>query len=342
MLSLLRYVMLYVLLSVEQMQERMKKMDQKISERKHVLFAIAGCIRIVLVTAGILFARVTSQAATPRAMLSDYQVEEGAVVSGQEFTLDLEIRNYSAKQVKNLKVAISAENGEFIPVKGAGNAYIEAIEAGETEKVSFKLKAEDGLEERAYKVHVVTDYENPSGWEYKSEEAIFLPVALGQRLSVTDLFIDGESAVVGDTVEISAQINNMGEGALYNVMVKVEGDNIAETDSFVGTIEKGKTGRLDVLTKADIATKGDHRKNKMIITYENKAGEEFSSEYPFEVQVGVPVYENLEKIKESSDHSNEWGMAGKLICAAIVIAVVIYGLWRRQRRKQRILDEFIG
>lgn len=285
---------------------------------------------------------MNSHAATPRVMLDDYKVKEGQVVSGKEFTLELTLKNYSAKQVKNLKVTISTENGDFIPTGSAGSEYIETIEAGETSKVSFKMKANDGLEEKSYKVNVVTDYENPSGYEYKSEESIFLPVELEQRLSVTDLFIDSESCVVGDTVEISASINNMGEGALYNVMVSVEGDNIVETDSYVGTIEKGKSGNLDLLTKADVVTEGAHTKNKLVIEYENKARESFTQETEIDFTVGVPVYENLEKVKEGNDGSIVWKNTAKVIGILMVIAVVGCLLYRRQRRKQRILDEFVN
>ncbi|MBR1599848.1 MAG: hypothetical protein IJ661_13190 [Lachnospiraceae bacterium] len=297
---------------------------------------------VVLISLFVLQFGVCTHAATPRVMLDDYKVKEGQVVSGKEFTLELTLKNYSAKQVKNIKVTISTENGDFVPAGSAGSEYIETIAAGETSKVSFKMKANDGLEEKSYKVNVVTDYENPSGYEYKSEESIFLPVELEQRLSVTDLFIDSESCVVGDTVEISASINNMGEGALYNVMVSVEGDNIVETDSYVGTIEKGKSGNLDLLTKADVVTQGEHTKNKLVIEYENKARESLTQEMEIDFIVGVPVYENLEKIKEGNDSSVVWKNTAKVIGILMVIAVVGYLLYRRRKRKQRILDEFVG
>lgn len=311
-------------------------------KRRNYMYILSAIVGFFIVASCILHYEKTVEAATPRVMLEDYKIKEGNVVSGKEFTIELTIKNYSAKQVKNLKVNISTENGDFIPTNGAGSEYIESIAAGETEQVSFKMKANDGLEEKSYKMNVVTDYENPSGWEYKSEEVIFIPVSLDQRLSITDMFIDSESCVVGDTVEISASINNMGEGALYNVRVEVEGDNIVETDSFVGTIEKGKTGNLDVLTKADVVTEGYHTNNKMIVKYENKAGEEFSKEAGIEVTVGVPVYENLEKIKEGNDNSIVWKNTAKVIGILLVIAIIGYALYRRQKRKQRILDEFVN
>lgn len=299
------------------------------------------CVRLIIITVLLITVYgMKSHAATPRVMLEDYKVKEGQVVSGKDFTLDLTLKNYSAKQVKNLKVTIATENGDFIPTDSAGSEYLESIDAGETSQVSFKMKANDGLEEKSYRVNVTTDYENPNGYEYRAEESIFLPVSLDQRLSVTDLFVDSSSCVVGDTVEISASINNMGEGALYNVMVEVEGDNIEETKSYVGTIDKSKSGNLDILTKADVVTEGYHKDNKLIVEYENKAGETFTQEVLIDVSVGVPVYENLEKIKEGNDNTVVWKTTAEVIGILLLIAIIGYILYRRQKRKQRILDEF--
>ncbi len=282
------------------------------------------------------------EAATPRVMLEDYRVAEGEVVSGKEFNLKLTLRNHSAKQVKNLKVSLSTENGEFIPVDDAGNAYIDTIAADETKDISFKLKACDGLEEKSYKVNIVTDYESAAGYEYKSEETIFLPVSLQQNLMVTDLFIDGSSCVVGDTVEISAAINNTGDGTLYNVIAEIEGDNIVEMCSFIGNIEKGKSGNLDMLTKADVVKEGYHNKNKLIVKYDTKSGETLTTEVNLDEQidVGVPVYENLEKVKEGKDTSYVWNIIGKIISGIVIIVVVAYVVYRKHKRKMRILEEF--
>ncbi len=299
-------------------------------------------IYIIIVMALIMLCYAQKvEAATPRVMLEDYSVAEGEVVSGKEFNLKLTLRNHSAKQVKNIKVSLSTENGDFIPVDDAGNAYIDMIAADETKDVSFKLKACDGLEEKSYKVNIVTDYESTAGYEYKSEEMIFLPVSLEQKLMVTDMFIDGSSCVVGDTVEISAAINNTGDGTLYNVVAEIEGDNIVELNSYVGNIEKGKSGNLDMLTKADVVTAGDHKNNKLIIKYDNKSGETFTMDMElYGISVGVPVYENLEKIKKGNDMSSVWSTIGKIIMGIIIVSVIAYVLYRRQKRKQRILEEF--
>jgi hypothetical protein len=59
-----------------------------------------------------------------------------------------------------------------------------------------------------------------------------------------------------------------------------------------------------------------------------------------DVSVNVPVYDNLEKVKEGNDNSLAWKAVIKIIIIILIIAIVGYALYRRQLRKQRILDEF--
>ena len=77
------------------------------------------------------------EAATPRIMISDYEVSGNKVVSGENFDFKLTLKNESANPVKNIKVTVSTENGELLPRKGAGTAYVKEITGGKEEEVSF-------------------------------------------------------------------------------------------------------------------------------------------------------------------------------------------------------------
>lgn len=291
---------------------------------------------------GVLSQVTPLSAATPRVMVSDYSVKGGTVTAGKEFTLTITLNNTSSKNVKNVKLSLSTESGEMLPVEGAGTAYVEQIDANSEKDLSFKLKARDGLEEKAYKVTLKTEYENTNGYEYSVEDNIFIPISLEQRLSVTDVFMAEDSVQIGDVVEISAVVNNLGAGQLYNVAAEVKGDNIQEASTYVGNIESGKSGTVDILTKADIVTEGMHKDNYLIITYENKEGKRFTDEQNISVMVSKPIYENLEKVKEATDHSKTIKTVVTVIVVILVIAAFIYLSIKRRKRKQQILDEFIN
>ena len=277
-------------------------------------------------------------AATPRVMVWDYAIEEGGIYSGQDFTLNLTLKNTSSSAVRNLKLTLSTENGEFLPVDGAGTAYVDKIN-GDTEiELPFSMTALADLEEKSYKLIVKTEYENSNGTEYTVEDSIFLPVFLEQRLSVTDVFIPEEYLELGDTVEVSASVNNLGSGTLRNVTAKVSGDNLAEAENYVGNIESGTSGMVDILTKATgISVVGD--KNILTITYEDREGKIQEQEFSILVTIEEPVYTDLEKVKEPADVGDILGRVAWIALGILCLLAVIWYLIRRRKRKQKILEE---
>ena len=290
---------------------------------------------------GILLCANTVSAATPRVMVSDYLVKEKKVIAGKEFNLTVTLKNTAKKVVKNIKLSVNTENGELLPAKGAGTAYIEQMEAESEKELIFNMRAANALEEKAYKLLLKTEYESSSGLEYTVEEALFIPVFVEQRLSVTDIFMADDHVELGDTVEISAMVNNLGDGMLYNVAARLKGDNIQETETYIGNIESGKRDMIDVLTKADIVTEGDHKKNQIVIFYEDKEGNVYEREEEIVIKVGEPVYENLEKVKE--DNSSKENLINILEGITVITVIVIIGflIIKRRKHKQQILDEFM-
>lgn len=286
------------------------------------------------------------KAATPRVMVSDYSIKEGEVTAGEEFNLQVMLKNTAAKAVKNIKLTLSTENGELLPAEGAGTAYVSEIAADSEEKISFAMKAVSGLEEKSYKLSLKTEYESIGGYEYTVEDAIFIPVTLKQRVSVTDIMIPEEEIQLGDSVEIIASINNLGEGTLYNACARVSGYNIADQESYIGNIESGKTGTADVITRA-VALYKQGEKNIITISYENQKGKVMEKEFlinvsevPGEIMVQEPHYSDLEQVKTSTSKTATLKLA-LWIAAVITVVVALIFLWiRRMKRKKAILDEF--
>lgn len=288
----------------------------------------------------ILFMSTNVEAATPRVMVSEYHVKEGQVISGEKFELCITLKNESSNAVKNLKMTISTENGELLPVQGAGTAYMKEIKGGEKQEVSFPMEAAYGLEEKSYKLAIKTEYEG-SGIGYTVDETVFIPVSLNQRLSVTDIYTAETSYEVGDTVEISAKINNLGSGSLYNVSAKVVGDNLSDAETYVGNIEPGKSGTIDLLTKADTVSTVSRGNNQMIIFYEDKAGNQYKNEVEMnEIKVTAVVYNDFEVVKERKDLSGIGKTVFWIVIGILVVTVIFLFLIKRRKKKLAYLDEF--
>ena len=222
-----------------------------------------------------------------------------------------------------------------------GSTFIESMAAGESQDVTFQIKPVSGLEEKSYPLVVKSEYENGKAEAFSAEDILYVPVYLRQRLSITDVYLTQDSYEVGDMVEVSATVNNLGEGNLYNVTVYLSGDNVEESASYVGNVEPGKSGTADILAKATVVTDGAHTKNQMLITYEDKDGNVQEKSIELDLRVKEPVYDNLEKVKTSKDHSAMAKKAGIVIVIMLGMAGIGYVVFRRRKRKQKILDEFI-
>ena len=278
----------------------------------------------------------------PRLMVAGYDTSEDTIYANESFTLTVHMQNTAKTAISNIKLTLVSEENYFIPDGGVGNVFFDSMEPGENKDLTLKLRAASGLEEKIYSLTVKSEYENGKAEAFNSEDVLYIPVSLRQRLSVTDVFMEEEQIEVGDTVEISAVVNNLGEGNLYNVAATVTGDNLKETETYIGNIEPGKSGTIDILTKAAIVTEGDHIHNKMIITYEDKNGKVYEEKTDIFVEVAEPVYENLEKVKDEKDYSK---VIKKIVGIVVMFAVAVAAIWfyiQRKKKKQQMLDDFIN
>ena len=118
------------------------------------------------------------------------------------------------------------------------------------------MKTITGLEEKTYKLMVKNEYEDRYSQAYTVTDTLYIPVVLTQRVSVTDMYVSG-GAVLGEAIEITGSINNQGTGKLYNVSVEIESDYVEPQTSYVGNIEPGKSGSVDLISKAVRSTPGN-------------------------------------------------------------------------------------
>ena len=298
---------------------------------------------LLIMTISMLSISAKVYAATPRLMVTDYSVAGGSVVGGKEFDLKIILTNTATKTtVKNIKVTIATENGEMLPVEGAGTTYIESMAANTEEELTFKMKAVKGLEEKSYKMTIKTEYESSSGMEYAVEDSIFLPVTMEQRLMVTDVYVAGNDIRIGEDVEITAKVSNLGEGSLYNVTVELYGEGIDSMNTYLGNIESGKSGNVDIITTASEVT-NDNSKAYLKIIYEDVDGNKKEEQYELGqgvISVQPPIYDDLELVKGKKETKKDWGFVKWVLIGFVGVAIAVVVSVRKIQRKKKILEEF--
>ena len=285
-----------------------------------------------------LMVNQTVEAAEPKVILEDYEPDKEAIYAGEEFTLTVKYRNTAHKNIKNLKLNLSNENGDIIPAEGAGVAYLETMAKDSEEEFSFKLKAVNGIEEKSYRIDLKLAYEDTGANSYTVEDSIYVPVYLPQKISVTDIYMD--DVKLGESLEVTAKVNNLGIGMVYNVSVKTEGDCIEEAKSYVGNIDSGKSGNIDILAKTNHLT-DIGRSNYIIVSYEDKMGNEYSQRIEILPVIGEVNYSDLEQIKKVDLEGDSNGTTIKVVAVVAVLAVIILVFSIvKYRRKKKILEDF--
>lgn len=294
---------------------------------------------IFLVAVATIIPTVSLKAATPKVIISNYKLNPTEIFGGKEFKLQLSITNTSTKRVKNMKLSVSSDNGEIVPVNSAGAMYISELKEEEVMDISFDMVAAKGLEEKSYKLAIRMEYEDSNGYEYVAEDNLFIPVSLEQRVSVTDINT-GDEVKLGDEASVFAQVNNVGEGMLYNVTATVEGENVEKQTTYVGNIEPGKSGSIDLLAKTKKVTDMGSLKNKLTVTYETKAGEAKTYSEEILIMVSPVDYSNIKVIKEDTSSDVPVKLILCIAVVAIAAVIILVLVIKNNKRKKKLLEEF--
>ena len=284
---------------------------------------------------------------TPRVMVSGFTTDVKTVHPNAKFLLTLELRNNASQTVHNIKLTMSTENGEFLPLSGASTAYLDSIAAKSTAKVSFWMKAAASLSSKSYQVTVKTEYEDGKASGYNAEDHVSIPVVQKDRISLTEV-TPPDMLSVGGTGDLSFSINNLGGGALNNVSVICKGKEISCEKSFVGNIAAGATGYATVTLNGDQATPDDSDGEcTIIVKYENASGQ--TKKYTEKTNVFVsedmgdadmPADDGMDETQTKKGLP----LAAKIgigVAALVVVIIVVRIIVKKKRKKkeEELMDD---
>ena len=123
---------------------------------------------------------------------------------------------------------------------------------------------------------------------------------------------------------------------MYNVKAKFEGDAIEGDEQFIGNLESGATGTIDGIVTA-AAESYDESNCKLVLTYEDDSGKEYSVEQPFTMTVTAEM--EPADMEMMTDIPEEVGSPVGLIIAIIAVVVVaaaIVTVVLLKKRKKKI------
>ena len=293
---------------------------------------------------------------TPRVIIEGFATEPSAVNAGDTFRLNLKVRNTSKKTaVENMVLTLQTpQAGEeetaaeaFLPVNGSNTLYIEKIPKNSTKEVTISMNARTDLVQKPYPIEVALKYEDEKANPFEGTLNISVPVRQKARFDVSRVQVMPESISVGEEANITFEIYNLGKTKLYNVSVKAEDPSLVNGEAFVGNLDAGSTGSVDMMAQGAAPSAGDGTV-KLLVTYEDQDGNQgtFETSCSLFVAEAAPMDDEMFLDETFSDMEEEkktnpliWvGAAAALGAAAAAVVLV-----RRKRRKEKEwADEILG
>ena len=305
---------------------------------------------------------------TPRVIIESFRTEPKIVNAGSSFKLILEIRNTSKKTaVNNMEITLQSEgegdsfgddaggsataSDTFLPDKGSNSLYIDSIAIDSTKEVSIDLTARADLQQQPYSVGIAMRYEDSKAEQYDASSAISIPVHQEARFELSKVEVAPDIIEIGSEGNVVFSIYNLGRTRLYNVKAALVDETIGEGEIFIGNLDPGATGDVDLMVMG-VAETTDDGTVKIRITYEDKDGNISNYEdtctifvAPMVEQGEVYLDEDMEMIEDGAGGGLALGIPSiiGIVVGVVAVVAVAVGIIKYKRKKEEdFADEFLG
>ena len=260
----------------------------------------------------------------PQVLLEDNNLSGQNLKAGSVTEMSLTFRNKSRSQnVFGLKISISADTKgiEF----ERSSFYVQRLTPGQA-TVSFSL-----------------DYEDSKATGATGTETLSFQITQPARAKLEASDIPSVLYTM-DTVEIPVKAMNLGRDKIYNASVRLEADGLNPKESaFLGTLEAGTAvqGSLRVYVKGkseeDDGSFPGRITGKLILTYEDAAGNSYEESTEFESEIKEAKIQSL-KIEDDQEETNSWWYSVIAVIAVLLVSVILL-LLGKLHKKNILLEE---
>ena len=271
---------------------------------------------------------------TPQLMVSSYSYGGTFVHAGDEFRLDLELRNTSpAHTLRNVKVTLESGDGTFIPVRSSNSFYIDNIDKNSSAGHSIYLSVKPDAEQKTTSINVTMSYEDTEANTFNATDIISIPVMQDTRLLVDDIIAPPE-LYAGMPSGVSVEFYNMGKTKLNNLRINAEGnfDTMESNSYYAGNMAPGTSDSYDFTF---IPRETGLMTGKIVFSYEDASGDQQAFEKEFEFQIiEMPVWDEEQFPPEDGQDGNKkipWVPIG---IGAGILAAAAFLLIRRHCKKK--------
>ncbi len=301
------------------------------------------------------------KASVPRVVVTGFETEPKDVHAGESFMLTLHLKNTStATSVNNMifEIVAAVEGKDedttyaaFLPTAGSSTIFVDSIGKNGTRDIQIEMEAKADLTQKPYAVDVNMSYEDEHVNAYTNKTSVSIPVKQEARVDISEPEVMPSSIEVGSESNIMFNIYNMGRTKLYNVQVKTESDTVSGGDAFIGNLDSGATGSVDIYVIGQSATM-DEGLIRLQISYEDETGASTVIEKEVSLFVNESMMEDFtgdDMMMGDDPMMDEAGAGSTGTYAAVIVGVIVIAgiigaviyMKRKKKKEQQRLEEDI-
>ena len=289
----------------------------------------------------------------PRIVVTGFETEPAQVFAGDTFTLTIHVQN-TAKDMAVTNVLFdmqAATEGEdktntysaFLPTSGASSIYMDKIGADTSADIVIEMTAKADLAQKPYVLDVNMKYDAGVMFDLTDKASVSIPISQESRFDTSIPEVVPSDITVGGQSNVMFSIYNTGKTTLYNVQVKFKADSIDEASAFVGNLQSGATGNVDVMLTGIAATMDDGTV-MMEISYEDDAGNVTTTEKPITLYVSEEFFDDMmmdgdmmmgDDMMMEEESGPKKGLIIGIVVAAVVAVIIVVVVVLQVRKKQK-------
>ena len=290
----------------------------------------------------------------PRIVVTGFETNPKEVYAGETFTLTIHVQNTANDTaVTNVLFDMqAAQEGEdktntysaFLPTSGSSSVYMEQISPNTSADIEIEMTAKADLAQKPYVLDVNMKYDAGTVFDLTDKASVSIPILQESRFDTSIPEVVPDSIEVGSQSNVMLSIYNTGKTTLYNVQVKFLADSIDEASAFVGNLQSGNTGNVDVMLTGSAPTMDDGIV-KLEISYEDEAGNVTTEEKEITLFVSEAFMEDMymddmgmmegDMMEGEGNGGSKTGLIVGIVAAVIVVAAAGLTVFFKIRKKKQ-------
>ena len=279
----------------------------------------------------------------PKIVVSACTADVEQIEPGMDVTFTLTLKNTSSTEaIYNMKLSYESTTSDLTALEATNSRYITSLGAGASTTISFPMHVSRDIVNYNQKIMVNMEYENEDAMSYSSSESVFINIyrPLG---FVADKPVVPSQVVSKTTADITVNLFNTGKATIYNVYCKIECRGFLESGTYyIGNIlpESSATANLaPTATDRRYGRLGDVHADKygsvsgkIIVTYEDEQGTEYTEELVMATEILPPPDEVEEPEIKKIEYSSQWWVSIVILLVFVDALVIFLAYYFRKHR----------